>query len=477
MYKISDARNGRTHIYKIKSHLDKVGPAAVQKQLIRFDRLVGNTLADEVAEATALRIQPDMNAHSKASWCEQIGFSVAKRLAIIQADVWGCDANAGDIYELDFLEDLKPIKQSITNASTMCSLVGAGHRLQRTSRGFQCQGCRITRAIKNFSYWENNVCRPRPPACLVVQRRRQEKAQALHHHHGGNDAPATKCARFELAPRHDPAQTPANTPEQQPAQRQTPAQSPDATQALALTPASHAQDPQANPCTCACAQSPAPTQAPAPAQTPAPGRAPATTKIGNSLDDPDGPDFQEEEASQSGLDDDPWLDEAHHADAPTDDPVGLVYRRRIRGKTRPADTSYAHIRPRGTRLEQATRKRKIQETRSNNAKQQKASKVIARQTMTRNVGIISNLSDKKGFGDDVDYDWSFANAIHSSHNLQEVKSHGDAVFCSHCGYYNTGGPLRALRDPCPGKVPAERQSLHKMLLHGQIPKGVQQGIG
>ena len=41
-------------------------------------------MADEVAEAVALRLQPDMNAQSKAYWCDKMGFNIAKRLAIIQ---------------------------------------------------------------------------------------------------------------------------------------------------------------------------------------------------------------------------------------------------------------------------------------------------------------------------------------------------------------------------------------------------------
>ena len=42
-----------------------------------------------------------MNLERKAKWAERVGVGVAKRLAVVQADIWAKRSEAGDIYELD----------------------------------------------------------------------------------------------------------------------------------------------------------------------------------------------------------------------------------------------------------------------------------------------------------------------------------------------------------------------------------------
>ena len=59
LFDFIDNRAGQTEFTKIKSHLDDVGPPAIQRGLARFDQLVGNTLADEVADEAAKRVQVD----------------------------------------------------------------------------------------------------------------------------------------------------------------------------------------------------------------------------------------------------------------------------------------------------------------------------------------------------------------------------------------------------------------------------------
>ena len=81
MYEIIDCRGGRTNIFKVKSHLEDEGPSAIRLNKITFVDLVGNALADAVAEEAAARIQPDQNQISSANWCDKIGVIVAKRQA------------------------------------------------------------------------------------------------------------------------------------------------------------------------------------------------------------------------------------------------------------------------------------------------------------------------------------------------------------------------------------------------------------
>ena len=56
MYVIMQYRTGTTNIFKVKSHLDKAGPKAIQEKRINFLDLAGNFLADSVAESMALRV-------------------------------------------------------------------------------------------------------------------------------------------------------------------------------------------------------------------------------------------------------------------------------------------------------------------------------------------------------------------------------------------------------------------------------------
>ena len=63
--------------------------------------MLANTSADVVAEEAAERLLPDLNPERKAKKAERIGIGVAKRLALVQADIWAKRGAAGDIYELE----------------------------------------------------------------------------------------------------------------------------------------------------------------------------------------------------------------------------------------------------------------------------------------------------------------------------------------------------------------------------------------
>ena len=59
--------------------------------------MLANSLADVVAEKAATRLLPDMNLEQKAKWAERTGVSEAKRLALVQADIWTKRDEAGHI--------------------------------------------------------------------------------------------------------------------------------------------------------------------------------------------------------------------------------------------------------------------------------------------------------------------------------------------------------------------------------------------
>ena len=120
LFSIIDRREGTTELFKIKSHLEDKGPTAIQHSLIKFEDLVGNTMADTVAEAAARRIQPDLSKVQPAKFGDSLGYSVTKRLGIIQADIWRSKENAGAIYELEAIPAEAEIRQNVTISPHTC---------------------------------------------------------------------------------------------------------------------------------------------------------------------------------------------------------------------------------------------------------------------------------------------------------------------------------------------------------------------
>ena len=100
LFQLIDERSGVTDVIKVKSHLGDVGPSVITQNKIGFHHMLANSLADVVAEEAAKRLLPDLNLERNAKKAERIGIGVAKRLALVQADIWA-KRGAGDIYELE----------------------------------------------------------------------------------------------------------------------------------------------------------------------------------------------------------------------------------------------------------------------------------------------------------------------------------------------------------------------------------------
>ena len=100
LFQFIDEHSGNTDVIKVKSHLEDVGPTSIKQNKIAFHHMLSNSLADFVAEEAVKRLLPDMNLERTAKNAERIGVSVAKRLALVQSDIWAKRGEAGDIYEL-----------------------------------------------------------------------------------------------------------------------------------------------------------------------------------------------------------------------------------------------------------------------------------------------------------------------------------------------------------------------------------------
>ena len=117
-------------------------------------------MADVVAEEAAKRLLPDLNLERKAKKAERIGIGVAKRLALVQADIWA-KRGAGDIYEL---EPLLAVEETCTRSAIedpmglVDELAQQGHLLIRHNRGLKCKACNVYRADRQFSFWNRKLC-------------------------------------------------------------------------------------------------------------------------------------------------------------------------------------------------------------------------------------------------------------------------------------------------------------------------------
>ena len=100
LLQLIDERSGVTDVIKVKSHLEDVGPSPITQNKISSHHMLADSWADVVAEEAAERLLPDLNLERKAKKAERIGIGVAKRLALVQADIWAKRGAAGDIYEL-----------------------------------------------------------------------------------------------------------------------------------------------------------------------------------------------------------------------------------------------------------------------------------------------------------------------------------------------------------------------------------------
>ena len=98
LFHLIDERSGVADVIKVKSHLEDEGPSVIKQNKIGFHQRLANSLADVVAEEAAERLLPDLNLERKAKKAERVGIGVAKRLALVQADIWATRDAAGVIY-------------------------------------------------------------------------------------------------------------------------------------------------------------------------------------------------------------------------------------------------------------------------------------------------------------------------------------------------------------------------------------------
>ena len=176
---LQSKRSGTLTLFKLKSHLDEEGPKALSEGRISFHNLLGNALSDEAASHTNKVVQTDFNVQRSARKAEILSYSVAKRIALIQADIWKHNETNEEKYELDPVPKRASFKQASANACAFMQALKSGHRLYPHQKGFKCDHCKVYRAKNNFDYWLRNKCAPKLPASLLVAKRRKQGAEIL----------------------------------------------------------------------------------------------------------------------------------------------------------------------------------------------------------------------------------------------------------------------------------------------------------
>ena len=73
------------------------------------------------------------------------------------------------------------------------------------------------------------------------------------------------------------------------------------------------------------------------------------------------------------------------------------------------------------------------------------------------------------FGHAQEEDATFEQGVHGTHSLRQVHGQTDAFFCTACGAYNAGGPLRLLSKRCTRTVARHRVHAHRLLTLGVLP--------
>ena len=102
---------------------------------------------------------------------------MAKRLALVQADIWAKRGAAGDIYELEPLVVAEETRTRSAIGKLVDELAQQDHLLVRHNKGLKCKACNVYRADRQFTFWIRTPCVPRPCAAEVISQFRNKKRQ------------------------------------------------------------------------------------------------------------------------------------------------------------------------------------------------------------------------------------------------------------------------------------------------------------
>ena len=466
-------------MFKIKSHLDDEGAGAISGGKVRIDHLIGNMFADSVADEASRLCMPDINCIKSAERSNMFGYTVAKRLAIIQAHAWRCKPDA---YELPSLPAVNAVVQSSANASALLTLVRSGHRLMPTKQGFKCENCLLYRATSRFSFWGEHVCQPKALGPMLKRRiceNRRKSASAQD-----SDAPALHVVGSSA---HDSGAL-ASSPHMRPRRNSTVVKTPAPICTLDDSDFDgnfsegdcHAQcfddcsDPGvASSCfsqdrACSVVDNNIDVNMSVPISTHDQDligtlpeeEAPPIGLTGNSSSS--GQRLPSRANDEGGISTAPSVSLPCHA--------AVSRGRRLHGKQSAIGTPYEDVAPVGSLagLQRRQAKKRCVDRTNRRTEQAVAAKALA--VASKNVSRANELVDRFGVQVTVQATYSTIDQVHVSHDVKTVHNQPQAFFCDRCGAWSVGASLRSgLSSVCRGQVDQARKHQHRLLQCGVIP--------
>ena len=152
-FEFLDLRSGEIDLHKVSSHIEGVGARAVTGGFAELVDIIGNCLADKVAELAVKLLRPPQADIDEAKQMDDIAFSVCIRLGLIQARKWELFGGA-PIYEAPTIEPEPPISYDDALKALVAQMQISGHRVERAVwgkfQGLQCTRCNTFRNNAEF---------------------------------------------------------------------------------------------------------------------------------------------------------------------------------------------------------------------------------------------------------------------------------------------------------------------------------------
>ena len=194
---IKRQRTADTHFVNVQSHLDDKDPGWLDINTIKTKDVLGNALADGVADAAAgWRQQLDKSTIKEQQDVEDLTMKIALRLACIQQIHWDTGKGIKN-WEMPPVTEAKEYKHDIIAAGLSQQLYQSGNRDQRWKNVHKCEHCKKFRCDNKFNLWLKVPCIPimqvtevvysnkrnglntTPPTSLTIADKRRKRAPVV----------------------------------------------------------------------------------------------------------------------------------------------------------------------------------------------------------------------------------------------------------------------------------------------------------
>ena len=179
-FTILDMRICEIDLHKVSSHIEGVGARAVLEGFAELVDIIGNCLADEVAELAVKLLRPPQADIEEAKRMDDMAFLVCIRLGMIQARKWEL-FNGAPIYEAPNMAPEPPTSYEEALKALITQMQTSGHIVEKATcgkfQGLKCARCGIFHKDSEFGKWRKK-CAPKPISRQLVQHQQARKTAA-----------------------------------------------------------------------------------------------------------------------------------------------------------------------------------------------------------------------------------------------------------------------------------------------------------